>query len=171
LTLRGGGAKYTVDRSTASSREALMTVPTAVVRRLPPTLAAVGVAFTLACAGHRTKPDWLAPPGTRFITAEQIQASGAKTAWEALRLTVPLYKFRDANRGTPGRIDSRGRSSVLLADQPRVLLDGTDLTEFGVLGQMPATDLESIEVLSGIEATTRYGTNATKGVIILRTKS
>jgi outer membrane receptor protein involved in Fe transport len=43
--------------------------------------------------------------------------------------------------------------------------------DFTVLGEMPAADLLDIEILSGIDATTYYGTNATKGVIRLRTKT
>jgi TonB-dependent SusC/RagA subfamily outer membrane receptor len=35
---------------------------------------------------------------------------------------------------------------------------------------MPAADIEQIEVLTGIDATTYYGTGATKGVIRITTK-
>ncbi len=38
------------------------------------------------------------------------------------------------------------------------------------LGGMPAADLLDIEVLTGVDATTYYGTNATNGVIRIRTK-
>ena len=44
------------------------------------------------------------------------------------------------------------------------------MIDFTVLGSMPASDLFEIEVLSGIDATTYYGTNATKGVIRIWTK-
>jgi outer membrane cobalamin receptor len=104
------------------------------------------------------------------ITAEQIVASGATTVWEALRRTVTSYTFRETGNGTPVRIDHRGRSSMNLSDHPIVLLDGVQLADIRVLEQMPASDVLSIEVLSGISATTYYGTNANNGVIAIRTR-
>lgn len=104
--------------------------------------------------------------GTRVVTEQQIQRSGATTAWQALQYTVPFYRFEDT-----GQVSHRGQSSILLTDQPRILLDGVDLTEFGVLMQIPASDLYSIKVLEGTDATTYYGTNAGSGVILIATKN
>lgn len=112
----------------------------------------------------------MTPEGGRIITQVVITRSGARTAWDALQRTVPFYAFRENSRGGPSRIDHRGRSSIVLRDQPLVLVDGVELTDFSVLGVMPASDLFEIEVLSGIDATTRYGTNATKGVIRITTR-
>ena len=39
-----------------------------------------------------------APSGGRVITAEAIAKSGAKTAWDALRLTVPNVQLREIGR-------------------------------------------------------------------------
>ena len=66
---------------------------------------------------------------------------------------------------------NRGQSSILPNDHPRILLDGVDLTEFGVLMQIAASDLHSIKVLDGKDATTYYGTNAGSGVILITTKN
>jgi len=110
------------------------------------------------------------PEGSRIITQVVITRSGARTAWDALQRTVPFFAFRENSNGGPSRIDHRGRSSIVLRDQPMILVDGVELTDFSVLGVMPATDLFEIEVLSGIDATTRYGTNATKGVIRITTR-
>jgi outer membrane cobalamin receptor len=112
----------------------------------------------------------ITPEGNRIITQVIITRSGAKTAWDALQRTVPFFEFREDSRGDPSRIDHRGRSSIVLSDQPMILVDGVELTDFKVLGGMPASDLLKIEVLSGIDATTRYGTNATKGVIRIWTR-
>ena len=119
-----------------------------------------------ACA--HPQPSEQAPSpnaGTRVVTEQQIQRCAASTAWEALQCAIPFYRFEST-----GRVRHRGQSSILLVDQPRILLDGVDLTEFGVLMQMPASDLYSIKVLEGTDATTYYGTNAGSGVILIATK-
>jgi len=67
-------------------------------------------------------------------------------------------------------VEHRGRSSIVLRDQPIILVDGVELQDFTALGDMPASDLLDIEVLTGVDATTYYGTNATNGAIRIRTK-
>ena len=106
----------------------------------------------------------------QIVTEDQIARSGARTAWDALRLTVHNITFGETGRGQPTRITRRGRSSAARDDGPRVLVDGVALTELSVLTRMPASDVLSIEVVSGIDATTRYGTDYTGGVIKIRTK-
>src|SRR5437762_2847786 len=64
----------------------------------------------------------------------------------------------------------RGRSSITLQDQPMIVMDGVELNDFTPLAVVPASDIEQIEVLTGIDATTYYGTGATKGVIRITTK-
>jgi vitamin B12 transporter len=108
--------------------------------------------------------------GRRVITAVAIERSGARTAWEALQRTVPFFTFKDGNNGSAGRVEHRGRSSIMLRDQPLIIMDGVELNDFATLSVMPASDIEQIEVLSGIDATTYYGTGATKGVIRITTK-
>lgn len=125
--------------------------------------------LTAACAHPQPSQQAATPKpsaSTQIVTQEEIERSGATTAWQALEYTVPFYSF-----DYTGRVRHRGQSSILLADQPRILLDGVDLTEFGVLMQIPATDLHSIKVLAGHEATTYYGTNAGSGVILIATKN
>jgi outer membrane cobalamin receptor len=112
----------------------------------------------------------LTPDGQRIITQRAIEQSGARTAWDALQRTVPFYVFREGGRGRPWRIDHRGRSTIARGGQPKVLVDGAELSDFSVLGGMPASDLFEIEVLTGIHGTTYYGTGATNGVIRIRTK-
>jgi outer membrane cobalamin receptor len=131
------------------------------------------VSLAVACgrATSRTAEDILVTPdGRRIITEKAIEHSGARTAWDALQRTVPFFNFNEGNRGRPARVEHRGRSSILLRDQPMILVDGIEMIDFTVLGSMPASDLFEIEVLSGIDATTYYGTNATKGVIRIWTK-
>ena len=109
--------------------------------------------------------------GRRVVSTEAIERSGARTAWEALQRTVPFFTFKDNNRGGTSGIEHRGRSSIVLRDQPMILMDGIELNDFTTLTGMPASDIREIEVLTGIDATTFYGTGASKGVIRIWTKS
>jgi outer membrane cobalamin receptor len=124
-----------------------------------------------ASSGGGTNSGRLEQPEGQVVSEEQIAKSGARTAWDALRLTVHNITFNETGRGQPSRITRRGRSSMLLDDGPRILVDGVALTDYTVLARMPATDLLSIEVLSAMDATTLYGTNYSGGVIRIHTKT
>jgi outer membrane cobalamin receptor len=131
------------------------------------------VSLAMGCGGATSTAAndiLVTPDGRRIITEKAIEHSGARTAWDALQRTIPFFNFNEGNRGRPARVDHRGRSSILLRDQPMILVDGVEMIDFSVLGSMPASDLFEIEVLTGIDATTYYGTNATKGVIRIWTK-
>jgi len=121
-----------------------------------------------ACAHPQSGQQASAPDSqgaTRYVSQEQIQRSGASTAWQALQYTVPFYRFEAS-----GRVRHRGVSSIILHDQPQIVLDGVTLTEVTMLMAMPATDLESIRVMDAPTATTYYGTNSSAGVILIRTR-
>jgi outer membrane cobalamin receptor len=107
----------------------------------------------------------------QIVTEQEIAKSGARTVWEALQVTVHNITFNETSRGQPRRITRRGRSSVVLDDGPRILMDGVALTDYTLLARMPASDVQSIEVLGAIEATTLYGTNHSGGVIRIHTKT
>src|SRR5256885_10331635 len=63
-----------------------------------------------------------APSAGRVITAEAIARSGAKTAWDALRLAVPNVQLREVP-GQPARIQRRRRASLYQGDQGRGVPD------------------------------------------------
>ena len=67
-------------------------------------------------------------------------------------------------------MERRGRSSILLHDAPMLFIDGVRIQEVATLQQLPASTVLSIEVLTGSEGTTYYGTDAVGGVILVRTK-
>ena len=126
--------------------------------------------LALAACHPQPKPGGRVPgPSTRVIEADQIRRSGAHSAWEALYLNIPNISFRKSGgRGT--QLSRHGRSSIVLGDAPLVVLDNVPLTGLSVLRDIPAAELFRIEVMSGIDATTYYGTNAGDGVILLTTK-
>src|SRR2546430_2699352 len=67
------------------------------------------------------------PEGRRRVDERAIEQSGARTAWDALQRTVPFFVFRTNSRGRPTRVEHRGRSSIVLHDQPLILVDGVAL--------------------------------------------
>jgi hypothetical protein len=122
-----------------------------------------------ACAhpqsGHQASaPD--SQGASRYVSQDQIRRSGATTAWQALQYTVPFYRFEAS-----GKVRHRGVGSIILHDQPKIVVDGVTLTEVSMLMAMPATDLESIRVMNAPTATTYYGTNSSAGVIVIQTKT
>ncbi len=133
-------------------------------------LLGLGLVGAAGCGGARAGiEDTNAPSGGRVITADAIAKSGAKTAWDAVRYTVPGVQVRES-RGKPSRIQRRGRASIYLDDQVRVMVDNVRILDITVLDQIPASDVLSIEVLNALDATTYYGAGSTSGLIIIRTK-
>ncbi len=134
-------------------------------------LVAAAVSWTLGCS-HATanRAKTATNPSGLVITAEQIERSGSKNAWEVLKHDAPMLTLEEDRNGNPARIHWHGRSSIYLEDAPVVVLDGVRASDWKVLSQVPAGQIETIHILSGIEGTTFYGTNAESGVIEIQTK-
>ncbi len=137
-------------------------------------LAPVALLVALAaCGPHRSSRSLeviQTKPGEQVITEEAIRESGASTAWDVIRRAAPNIQVRETKSGEPARMWRRGRSSVLLNDAPLVFLDGVKVGDFRALDLIPAQTIRRIEILTGIEGTTYYGTNAVGGVILVHTK-
>jgi outer membrane receptor for ferrienterochelin and colicin len=114
-----------------------------------------------------------APDGTRVrvVSAETIERSGARTMWDAIKLNVKHAWFTENSRGDPERIRTRGASTVALFEDMRIFLDGAIVSDLQVLDESPAAHIAQIRVMSGIDATTYYGTGAGEGVILIETRS
>ena len=136
-------------------------------------LSLLACAVLSACAYGRTKRIEVAQtkPGEQIITEEAIAQSGASTAWDVLKHAAPHLHFREDRNGQPSRMWRRGRGSMVLNESPMVILDGIRVPDFRALDQIPASTIQQISILTGIEGTTYYGTNAMGGVILIRTKN
>jgi outer membrane receptor protein involved in Fe transport len=131
----------------------------------------LGLLSAAGCGGARSGIEQAnAPRAGKVITADMIAASGAKTAWDAVRLTVPNVHLRE-RRGRAVGIERRGQASIYLEDQVRVILDNARMYDLQVLQQVAAADILTIEVLTGLDATTYYGGNSTAGAIVITTTS
>ena len=128
--------------------------------------------FLLAAAGCGAKPRPVMPGrnvGT-IITQEQIAETGATTMWEALVRTVRYTRFQESGMGTPERVRRRGSSSIVLSDDMPIFIDDVRVAQIQVLNSLPARDIEQIQVINGVDATTYFGTNAGDGVILISTR-
>jgi outer membrane cobalamin receptor len=105
-----------------------------------------------------------------LITETMIAHSGGQTAWEVLRREVPQISYGENRNGQATGMERRGRSSIVLKDHLLLFIDGVRIQELATLQQLPASTVLSIEVLTGSEGTTYYGTDAVGGVIVVRTK-
>lgn len=137
-----------------------------------PLFALLPIALIVACKTFHPAPVSHRNDADRIVITEQmIERSGGQTAWEVLRREAPQLSFRENRNGQATSMSRRGRSSILLNDTPMLLVDGVRSQDLKTLQQIPATTLMSIEVLTGLEGTTYYGTDAVGGVILVHTKT
>lgn len=110
------------------------------------------------------------PADNIVITAADIARMNVNTAFDVLRRRVPQMNFHTDRNGQNIAASRHGSGSMVLNDSPMLIVDGARMTDLDALAQMPAGSVDSITVMTGISGTTYYGTDATGGVIIVRTK-
>jgi outer membrane cobalamin receptor len=138
----------------------------------PATLHSVLLPLVLGCgASVKHSGSSSLPPGAFLITAEQIERSGARTAWQVIRQSAPMLLAEEDENGRPVKLTRRGRSSFKLNDAPAVMIDDVRMPDFRNLDAVDATSINTIYILDGIEGTTYYGTNSVSGVILIKTKT
>lgn len=105
-----------------------------------------------ACASGGTGT---AGANRNVLTQEELAASVFDTAYEAVE------------RSRPEWLRSRGATSLMhgTAEYVVVYMDHARLGEMATLRNVRVTDIREIRYLSGPEATTRYGTGHSGGVI------
>lgn len=109
-------------------------------------------------------------------------ASVDKARLEKLPVTNVLQAIQGATAGVtisqsssiPGDAPAaqvRGTNSINANSQPYIVVDGVPLSNTGgSLNDIPASDIESMEILKDASATAIYGTNGSNGVILITTK-
>jgi hypothetical protein len=95
---------------------------------------------------------------TNLIAAEEIAASSAKDAAEAINLLRPQW------------LTARGVSSTGINLDLAVYLNNGRLNDMEMLRGIPANNIVEIRYLSSSEATTLFGTGNMGGAILVKTK-
>jgi hypothetical protein len=113
----------------------------------------------IACAPPRS----YAPGGvdTQIITEEEIDASRAATAYEAIqKLRANFLSYRGETSL------NRNQSQPF----PTVYVDGMEFGQIASLRTIPASQVSTIRLYRSWEATTKFGTGKMGGVIAVTTR-
>lgn len=128
---------------------------------------------TVVTATRFAEPLASLPLGVSVITPDDIRASGATTANEAVMRLLGVPGRLDYYGGANYTLDLRGFGETTNSNQV-VVVDGQRLNEadlgIPLLAGIPIESIERIEVLRGSGAVL-YGEGATGGVIVITTKA
>ena len=102
-------------------------------------------------------------------TDDLAKVAGAN-ALAAMQAKVPGIDLQQSNGGQAGEgvsMTLRGNRSLLASNGPLVIVDGV---EYGSTLDIPASDIESMDILKDAASTAIYGTKGANGVILITTK-
>jgi len=130
--------------------------------------AALSVMLT-ACGATRHEPDLKQRHSARVITREDIARTGATDGYEALK-RAGSYLIIGERKGGDIRATERGRSSIILSPQILLVVDEVMMMDLNALRDIRADTIEWMRVMTGAEATPIYGSAASNGVLVVRTR-
>ena len=109
-----------------------------------------------ACASSGARPS----RSSDVITAEEIERASVSNAYDAVARLRPAF------------LRGRGQSSIQNpgSDLPIVYVNGLRTGTIDNLRNIPAQDVQQIRFISATDATTRYGTGHTGGIIEVTTR-
>lgn len=118
------------------------------------------VAAALISLGCASKPGHVAPQNRNLITVDEIASSNAGNAYEVIERLRPAF------------LRTRGAQSFGNAPPPSplVYLDGMRYGPLASLTQIPAMGVVSIQYLSALDASQRFGLGNEGGAILVVTK-
>lgn len=101
-------------------------------------------------------------------TSDLAKVAGAN-ALSAMQAKVPGVDLTqsDGQAGSGISMKLRGTRSILANNDPLILVDGV---EYGSTLDIPASEIESMDILKDAASTAIYGTKGANGVIIITTK-
>ncbi len=105
----------------------------------------------------------------QIITREEIERSGARDGWEALRWGATHLNFRYTREGSPTRVTHRGVDSFFIDPQVLLIVDGAQMQGLSFLENIPANNIEYIQILAARVGVVKYGTGAGNGVVVVKT--
>ena len=128
---------------------------------------------TALAAGCATAPgaDGTAPNPRdgQILTREDIAKTGARDAWEALRLAGTHLNIQYTREGSAPRVTHRGVDSFILSPEVLLVVDGTHMGSLEALRDVRAVNVDYIQILPARVAVVKYGTAGGNGVVVVRT--
>jgi hypothetical protein len=117
-------------------------------------------ACSAATQNGSVDPQVASSQSSDVISQAELESAGVTDAFQAINRLRPMFlrRLRETSQVVPGR-------SLL-----EVYLDDLKLGGLETLQTMPIESIKSIRYLTSSEATIRWGTNHTGGVILLTTK-
>ncbi|MCQ2220983.1 MAG: TonB-dependent receptor, partial [Prevotella sp.] len=103
------------------------------------------------------------------VKTEDLGKVAGANALQAMQAKVPGVDLQqsDGQAGAGVSIKLRGNRSILASNNPLILVDGV---EYGSNLDIPASEIESMDILKDAASTAIYGTKGANGVIIITTK-
>ncbi|MBM6991704.1 MAG: TonB-dependent receptor [Prevotella sp.] len=103
------------------------------------------------------------------VKTQDLVQVAAPNALQAMQAKIPGIDIQESSGQAGGSISMtlRGNRSLLASNNPLILVDGV---EYGSTLDIPASDIESVDVLKDAASTAIYGTKGANGVIIVTTK-
>jgi len=133
-------------------------------------VATIAAICVLAGCGPTRRPDPLEPRhSARLITRADIERTGAVDGYEALKRAGSYLVLGERKSGDI-RASERGRASIIISPQILLVVDEVMMMDLNSLRDIRADAIEWMRVMSGAEATPLYGTPASNGVLVVRTR-
>ncbi|MBR4269148.1 MAG: TonB-dependent receptor [Prevotella sp.] len=103
------------------------------------------------------------------VKTEDIGKVAGANVLQAIQARVPGVDVQQSSGEAGGKnsINIRGMRSVTASNSPLIIVDGV---EYGSTIDIPASDIESMDILKDASSTAIYGTKGANGVIIITTK-
>jgi TonB-linked SusC/RagA family outer membrane protein len=104
------------------------------------------------------------------VKTDDLKAVAGANALSAMQAKVPGIDLQQSDGGQAGggvSMTFRGNRSLNASNAPLVLVDGV---EYGSTVDIPAGDIESMDILKDAASTAIYGTKGANGVILITTK-
>ena len=103
------------------------------------------------------------------VKMEDLGKVAGANALQAIQAKVPGVDLTQSSgqAGAGVNISIRGNRSITASNSPLIIVDGV---EYGSTLDIPASDIESMDILKDASSTAIYGTKGANGVIIITTK-
>jgi hypothetical protein len=122
-----------------------------------------------ACASLQAPGQHFHRHSARLITREDVERTGGADAFEVLKRSGTFLSIGEQKSGDI-RASERGKSSILLSQQILLVVDEVMLQDLNALRGIRADTIDWMLIMSGAEATPIYGTGASNGVLVVRTR-